>query len=151
MSVPAWLDVSVPAWLDVAEESTALDELGDFGGDHALPRVVVRGYPPQHVAAEDRQELWPVVVEVDEAAPSGEVVIQRLQLWLDLDVVDGLQLVLWRGLDGVDVQFQVVLNSRPKLSRIPPGSCAWFFSSNRSIRLGTPMTMPIRSVVRSAI
>jgi len=51
------LQLLVPARLDVAEERAALDELGDFSGDHGFPGVVVRGYSPQHVAAEDRQAL----------------------------------------------------------------------------------------------
>src|SRR6266576_3790582 len=87
--------LSVPIRLDVAEEPAALDELGDFRGDHAFPGVVARHYPPQHVAAEDRQPLGPVVVEVNETAPSGEVVIERLQLLPDPDVIHGPQLVLW--------------------------------------------------------
>ena len=54
----------------------------------------------EHVAAEDRQELGPVVVEVDEAAPPGEVVVERPQLGPDLDVVHGLQLVAGEGCSG---------------------------------------------------
>src|SRR6267154_2463425 len=70
---PSAAGLSVPARLDIAEERAAFDELGDFRGDHAFPGVVVRGYPPQYIAAEDGQELGPVVAEVDEAAPPGEV------------------------------------------------------------------------------
>ncbi len=81
----------------------------------------MRGYPPQHVAAEDRQELRAVLVEVDEAAPSGEVVVQRLQLRPDPDVVHRLELVLWRGLDGIDIELQVVLEQPPEAFQDPAG------------------------------
>src|SRR5580693_2024412 len=93
---------------EVAEECAALDELGDFGGHHAFPGTVAGGYPSQHVAAEDRQALCPVVVEVDEAAPPGEVVIQRLQLRQDLDVVHGLQFVVWGWLERIDIELELV-------------------------------------------
>src|SRR5580704_3543694 len=106
--------LSVLARLDVAEECAALDQRGDVGRDHAFPGVVARGDPAQDVAAEDRQALGPVVVEVDEAAPSGEVVVQRLQLRLDLNVVDGLELLVRRGLQGVDVELQLVLEQPPE-------------------------------------
>src|SRR6266852_3788995 len=101
--------LSVPARPDVAEERPALDQLGDFGGNHVFPGVVVHGYSAQHVAAEDRQEFRPEVVEVNEAAPAGEVVVQWLQLWLDADVTHGRELVFRRGLQGVDIELQVVL------------------------------------------
>src|SRR5260370_33784780 len=80
----------LPARLDVAEERAALDELGDFGRYHGLPGVVLRGDPPQHVAAEDGQVIGFVVVEGDEAAPAGEVVVQRLELRQDPDFVNGI-------------------------------------------------------------
>ena len=79
---------------DVAEERAALDQVADGLGHHGLPGAVLRGDPAQHVTAEDGQVLGAVVVQVDEAAPAGQVVIQRLELGLDLDVVTVLQLVV---------------------------------------------------------
>src|ERR1035438_454754 len=99
----------VPGRPAVAEEPAALDQRGDIWRDHGLPRVVARGYPAEHVAAEDRQEFRPVVVEVDETASPGEVVKQRLQLGTDGDVVHGRELVVRRGPQGVNIELQVVL------------------------------------------
>src|ERR1035438_9472465 len=95
MSGPGRLIVGVlPPGLDVAEERPALDERGHGLRDHGLPGVVVRRDSPQHVPAEDGQVLRAVVVEVNEAAPPGQVIVKRLDLGLDLDVVHGLQLVI---------------------------------------------------------
>src|SRR5512142_2191769 len=101
---------SVPGTFpDVAEEAAALDQAGHLGGDHALPGVVAGGDPAQHVTAEDRQVFRPVVVQVHEAAPAGQVVVQRLELGLDLDVVHGLELLVRRRPVRVDVELQAVL------------------------------------------
>ena len=93
----------------------------DLGGDHGFPGFVLRGDPAQHVAAEDRQVLGPVVVQVDEAAPVVEVVVQRLELGLDLDVVDRLELVVGRRLVGVDVELQAVLEQPAEAFQDPAG------------------------------
>src|SRR5208282_6652263 len=113
---------SVPgARPDVAKEPAALDELGDLLRDHGLPGVVAGGDPPQHVTAEDRQVVGTVVVQVDEAAPAGQEVIERLDLVLDLDVIDRLELVVRRRLHRVDVELQAVLEQPPEALQDPAG------------------------------
>jgi hypothetical protein len=62
------------------EERPPLDQLGDLLGHLLLPDLVARGDALEHVPGEDRQVLGVVVVQVDEAAAVGEIVVERLKL-----------------------------------------------------------------------
>jgi len=58
---------------------------------------------------------------VHETAAPEQVVVQRLKLWLDLDVVHRLELVVRPGLIRVDVELELVLEQPPEALEDPAG------------------------------
>src|SRR6267143_5969864 len=91
--------------LFVAEKAALADELRHLRWYHFIPAFVPTGDALEHVPGKDRQIFRVEIIELDEAAATYQVTIERLQLGFHLDRVDGLQLVFFLTSEWIDIDF----------------------------------------------
>src|SRR5438045_9414920 len=98
----------------VAEKATLADYLGHLRGHHFIPALIAAGDALEHVTRKDRQIFRVEIIELHEAAATYEVIIERLQLGFYFERVNGFQPVSCVTLQGIHINFQVILKESPK-------------------------------------
>src|SRR5437762_2956343 len=76
--------------LCVAEKATLADQLRHLGRHHFIPALVPARDAFEHVTRKDRQIFRVEIIELDEAAPAHQVIVEKLQLGVHLERTNSL-------------------------------------------------------------
>src|SRR6266404_9952000 len=95
--------------LRVAEKATLADDLCYLRWHHFIPALVPARDALEHVTRKDRQIFRVEIIELDEAAPAHQVIVEELQLGVHLKRTNSLELVSLMPLQGINIDFQFVL------------------------------------------
>src|SRR4030095_10049923 len=74
----------------VAEKGTLANDLRHLGWHHFIPALVAAGDALEHVTRKDRQIFRVEIIQLHEAAAAYQIIIERLQLGIHLERMNGL-------------------------------------------------------------
>src|SRR6266446_1457125 len=76
--------------LGVAEKTALSNDRSYLRWHHFVPDLVAGGDALEHVTRKDRQIFRVEIIELDEAAPAHQVIVEKLQLGVDLKRTNSL-------------------------------------------------------------
>src|SRR5438132_1908241 len=76
--------------LRIAEKTALSDDRSHLRWHHFIPALVPARDALEHVTRKDRQIFRVEIIELDEAAPAHQVIVEKLQLAVDLERTNSL-------------------------------------------------------------